>query len=278
MAPNAVLLSLPVMRRAESLELLRRLAPRLSTASDSELDPLAERLGDLPWALTLAGMYLDLRQWIGVADYMQEIDRAGGALQHDAIPEFIQGGLVGSEMDLVCTFLVNWQKIIEGVKIGDRESLAAQHIFYVCGYCAPNFAIPFQLLTEILKSAEGVGEIGLDMGLQQLYILGLISEMRSGPVIHRLLAEFARQQDQLHLAELAPSEKEKHNTLVLIAFALARMSYDAAACGQSQRCKMLRPHIKTAAEFAERSGLKQAVMLWNYLGEHLKTGLRRPVR
>jgi tetratricopeptide (TPR) repeat protein len=267
---NATLYPLSVFQRSESLELLRKLAPRLGVVADGELEPLADRLGDLPWALNLAGMYLDLRQWISPADYMKEIDRAGGALQHEAIPDFIQGGLVSDESDLVSTFLVSWQKIMEGVKLGNRESLAAQQVFFASGYCASNFPIPFQLLLEVLKSAEGVGDQSLDMGLQQLYILGLMGETRNGPVIHRLLAEFSRQQDQIHLASYRPEEQPKHNTLVLISYALARLSFDPNACSGQQICETLRPHVKSAAEFTERAGLKQAGMLWNYLGEYLK--------
>ena len=44
--------------RSDSLALLRTLAPELSGEEDALLEQLAERLGDLPLALDLAGRYL----------------------------------------------------------------------------------------------------------------------------------------------------------------------------------------------------------------------------
>ena len=49
---------LGVLARAESLALLRGLAPRLAGLADAGLDPLAARLGDLALAVDLAGRYL----------------------------------------------------------------------------------------------------------------------------------------------------------------------------------------------------------------------------
>ena len=51
-------LKLDVFTRPQSIELLRKIASRLKDASESELDAIAQRLGDLPLALDLAGCYL----------------------------------------------------------------------------------------------------------------------------------------------------------------------------------------------------------------------------
>ncbi len=46
------------LTRIQSIELLRKLAPRLQKVADNELGELANLLGDLPLALDLAGRYL----------------------------------------------------------------------------------------------------------------------------------------------------------------------------------------------------------------------------
>ena len=48
-------LNLDVLTRPQSRELLRKLAPCLEKVPDDELDAVAERLGDMPLALDLAG-------------------------------------------------------------------------------------------------------------------------------------------------------------------------------------------------------------------------------
>ncbi|RMG86865.1 MAG: toll/interleukin-1 receptor domain-containing protein, partial [Chloroflexi bacterium] len=57
--------------REQSRQLLRKLAPRLNDVDDAELDALAERLGDLPLALDLAGRYLEQNQHLTPAAYLE---------------------------------------------------------------------------------------------------------------------------------------------------------------------------------------------------------------
>ena len=71
------LLPLVTMPRRESLALLRKLASRLEKNADGDLDKIADRLGDLPLALDLAGRYLSDRRGLSLAGFLTELDQAG---------------------------------------------------------------------------------------------------------------------------------------------------------------------------------------------------------
>ena len=64
------------LSRIQSIELLRKLAPRLQKVTDEELDDLADHLGDLPLALNLAGRYLADRTELSIDGYLKELEKA----------------------------------------------------------------------------------------------------------------------------------------------------------------------------------------------------------
>src|SRR5262249_47593390 len=68
-------LPLDLLPRHYSIELLRRYRPD-SAANDPGLDAIADRPGDLPLALHLAGRYLHAyRAEVGLGAYLAELDR-----------------------------------------------------------------------------------------------------------------------------------------------------------------------------------------------------------
>jgi hypothetical protein len=71
---------LGLLKREESLELLRKLAARLREVSDEELGEIGERLGDLPLALELCGRYLYDRPGLGVEGFLKELEEKGVAV------------------------------------------------------------------------------------------------------------------------------------------------------------------------------------------------------
>jgi hypothetical protein len=129
---------LGTLDRLESMVLLRRLAPRLKKAVDDEINGLAERLGDLPLALDLAGRYLEERNELGVEDYLKKL-----ALDHTSLRDWSSDSPTGHITSLEATFRLSWERLLEGAAYGP-----ARRIFCAAAYCAPNVAIPL-LLIEI---------------------------------------------------------------------------------------------------------------------------------
>jgi tetratricopeptide (TPR) repeat protein len=87
-----------------------------------------------------------------------------------------------------------------------------------------------------------------------------MEDAEAGPVIHPLLAEYAR--------ALAISDK---SILTDLAGALVAFASQANEGGLPARFIPFRPHVEVAAPAAEETGIEQAGLLWNELGSHLET-------
>ena len=81
---------LKTLPREKSLVLLRKLAPKLEGAPDKELDDIADRLGDLPLALDLAGRYLKDRRTLSPKGFMEELEQVGSVLEHSALKDWVK--------------------------------------------------------------------------------------------------------------------------------------------------------------------------------------------
>ena len=277
---------LRTLSRAQSLELLRKLAPHLRDVPDEELGKLAERLGDLPLALDIAGRYLHVqrRAELSVAEYLSKLE--GNPLEHRSLQGWAKRAEspTDHDLDVAATFALSWEQVSDPL---------AQHIFRACGYLAPNQPIPPELLLrlagakkddpfEVLRQLLG-GDLGETLGdmlrqlqeqdddpaealgdaLQQLLDYGLLTpaaEDETRLQIHPLLADFARGQD----AEAAESR------LPPLADALVGLAYEALDTGFPARFAPLRSHVERVAEWAEKAGLDDAATLWNNLGAHLQ--------
>jgi tetratricopeptide (TPR) repeat protein len=238
---------LKTLPREKSLVLLRKLAPKLEGAPDKELDDIADRLGDLPLALDLAGRYLKDRRTLSPKGFMEELDQVGSVLGHSALKDWVKHNPTKHEVNLAKTYLQSWDKL---------ESKPAKQLFQACGYCAPNTPIPW----AVLQASAEVEEADLDRGLGRLEDLGLVTLGDKGALVHPLLAEFAR----------AVDEKEKGSAQPGLVSALGDLSNEALEKGLPELFKPLRPHMETAAKAAEKARLEGAGMLWNNLGSHLR--------
>jgi tetratricopeptide (TPR) repeat protein len=243
---------LGLLKREESLELLRKLAPRLREVSDEPLGEIGKQLGDLPLALELAGRYLDERPGLGVEGFLKELEEKG-ALEHTALKDWVQKGHTRHEADLAATFLVSWREL-EG-----EAGRTARRIFYTAGYCAANAPIPREVLAKAVGEEEGEAGQAFDRGLRRLSELGLLGRGEEGATVHPLLGEFGR---------LMGADEAKE-TLEGLAEALADLMYDANESGLPAKGKGLRPHLEAAALEVEAAGLVEAGRLWNSLGYHL---------
>jgi tetratricopeptide (TPR) repeat protein len=241
----------------------RALLEKTSEVSEtSEVwDVLAERLGHLPLALDLAGRYLKRHPRKRVAEYVEELDEV---LAHRSMRRWREdlGNPTGHDLDLMATFALSWEEV---------EDPAAQRLFQMAGYCAPNEPIP----CDLLERAADLNQDACDEALLALTGLGLLTRPPSsggegdvgeevGVIIHPLLAEYART-----LSSLDIDEREAGEDLAVLADALATMTYEANETGLPERFLPLRPHVRAVAGWAEEAGLEDAGALWNNLGCHL---------
>jgi tetratricopeptide (TPR) repeat protein len=160
------------------------------------------------------------------------------------------GNPTDHDLSLAATFAVSWERV---------EDEAARRLFVLAGYCAPNQPIP----CAALERAAGLQREACDGALGILTGLGLLEmeDAAKGPVIHPLLAEYAR-----HLPEAA-------DVLPALAHALAREARAANdrmdQSGSPLHFVPLLPHVRLVAEVAETGGLEDAANLWGNLDYYL---------
>jgi tetratricopeptide (TPR) repeat protein len=244
-------LRLDVFRPGESQEFLRKhLGEGRATAA--ELDALGERLGFLALALQLAGRYLARVRTVTVAEYVGKLEEA---LAHRSMAGWREDlpDPVGHDLDLGTTFAVSWEQL---------EDERARRLFLMAGWCAPNEAIP----CEVLERAAGLEAEECGEALAELVGLGLLEwrEGEAGPRMHPLLAEFARGL----VEEGVPGEAEV-NPVGVLADALGWVAYEANMTGLPATYTPLRTHVEAVAGHAETTKPLVAGSLWGNAGFHL---------
>jgi tetratricopeptide (TPR) repeat protein/DNA-binding XRE family transcriptional regulator len=181
-------LPLDLLPRSDSTELLRRYRPDLASG-DPRLDAIAEKLGDLPLALHLAGRYLlAYRAEVSLEEYLAELDQ----------PELIQhASLLGEGLDgspspthhvqsLAQTFALCLDRLDRNREV-DRVAIA---LLARMACLAPGEAVPRDLLDRTL---EEVTPLRLAAGLRRLSAVGLVEERDGWTRVHRLVAHLLRQ-------------------------------------------------------------------------------------
>jgi tetratricopeptide (TPR) repeat protein len=245
--------SLDSLPRAHSLALLRKLAPRLASAAERDLDAVAERLGDLPLALDLAGRYLGDRRALSVGDFLDELEKAGSALAHSSLRDWTEHNPTRHATDLAATFLLSWDKLQRSAK---PEASRSQGLFCAAGYCAANTPIPWEVFYRLSEAEDGQAQAAVDKSLGQLEDTGLLSLADAGPVIHPLLAEFARLQDRT--AEQSPLPK--------LADGLAEAASAASQTGAVAGMLPLLPHLRQVLGYAAWLEREKMALLASWLG------------
>ncbi len=223
------------LTRIQSIELLRKLAPRLQKVADDELGELANHLGDLPLALDLAGRYLEERTELSIEGYLEELEEAGNALEHTSLKDWVEHNPTNHSTSLAATFALSWDQL------GEADELA-RLLFRTGGYCAPNTPIPRGLL------AKAIGDKGsdqeLDRALRKLESLGLMQPAEGGHRMHTLLAEFACLQDR----------DARESALPALADAMVALTTQALESGLPEKMGPLREHL----EFSCAGNLKSS--------------------
>ena len=244
---------LGLLGRVESLTLMRNLAERLQSIPNDRLEPIANRLGDLPLAIDLAGRYLKDCHVLSPEEFLAELDQEENLLDHKALHDWVEGSPTRHETSLVATFNLSWRQLG-----GDSTTnVRAKNIFQLAGWCAPNTPIPMKLL---MQAVEAERESNFDRSLNRLYELGLLEKSDIGPLIHPLLAVFSR----------ATAEVTDFSTLENIIGKLGELSSQAIQTGIPRNFLPYLPHIIKLCPIAEEYQLKDAATLWNNLGFHYR--------
>ncbi|RPH75833.1 tetratricopeptide repeat protein [bacterium] len=235
----------------KSRELLCKLAPRLNKEAQADLDKIAARLGNLPLALDLAGRYLTDRSSLNPKDYLKALEDEGNALKHSSLKDWVMHNPTEHATNLAATFALSWDRLGD-----DGVDGLAKRIFRFCGYCAPNTPIPVVLLAKAVGTDESKEK--LDQALNRLSLLGMVILTDGRPVLHPLLAEFARMQDEM--ASVLPE----------LANALINIAYQANMTGLPENVKPFREHLEVVARAADARSLPSASSLWSNLAFYLR--------
>ncbi|MBZ0320618.1 MAG: tetratricopeptide repeat protein [Anaerolineae bacterium] len=243
---------LDVLTPAQSRDLLRRLAPHLTTAADPELNDVAEKLGRLPLALDLAGNYIHFRRMTPAA-YLALLDKQKSLVDNRLFTTWaVEAGIINPtdhDQNLYANFDLSWQRL---------TSDAPKRLLIGCGYLAPNTPIPLDLLTVLFDGADDPAETR-DMALIQLDNVGLLNRKEDGlPAIHPLIADFARLQ-----------VGERDDTLTVLVDRMKGMSEVAQDTDIPADFTPLSAHVRRLAEQAELAGNADAGSLWNIHGYDL---------
>ena len=273
------LLELRRLPRQQSMELLQRLAhrgddvaPGVHPLSDAQFDLLADRLGDLPLALDLAGRYLRGRPSVSAGDLAAELQNSGDALAHTALAGWVEmsESPTGHATSLPATFMLSWQRLDTSAPV---DGLAT-YLYRCAGFCAAGQPIPREVFfrlgvraeTQMMAEAGGSKPAAgatlddgaaVDKALWRLDDLGLLAFDTTGATLHPLLAEFSQRLNQ-----------EDHTPLQALVSALNDLAAAAIKSGLIYSFAPIRPHAEAAATAATKANLAEAVLLWAQLGNY----------
>jgi tetratricopeptide (TPR) repeat protein len=251
-------IALDVLRRPESLELLREHQPDAESAA---LDAIAHELGDLPLALHLAGSYLArYRHSTDAAGYLASL-RQASPLAHESL----KGGLLSpTEHDphVARTFAVSYTQLAQAGALGEL----ARALIHGAACLAPGEPIPEALARLALDTqhddtaAEARASLQLGSAITHLIELGLV-QAEAGRTfwVHRLVVAFVRdcmgaalERVQAEVEQLLCAEAERQN-----------------AQRDPSQLRAIQLHLRFVAEAAAPRGDARAANVSHALAEHL---------
>lgn len=233
-------LSLGVLDRQESVELLRKHRPDLS-ADDPVLNAIAQELGDLPLALDLAGRYLKrYERDVSLQEYLAEI-QSQEVLEHESLRKARGISPTKHEMDVWRTFAVSYWRLDEN----NETDGTAVRLLARAAYLSAGALMPDELLSRLLdpygqpNSGPILPATRFRDAVERLREIGLLGEEEAeGYVMHRLVAAFA-------VAEVG-SEADRDTAEK----ACERAALQAYEEGHPSRQETLLPHVRTLADAA----------------------------
>ena len=198
---------LATLPRAESISLLRQLAPHLSVAA---VTPIAAELGDLPLALQMAGHFLAEHPEVTPAAYLAQLQNEQ-ILHHNSLQgAFSRYSPTGHELHVARTFASGFERL-------DRPDLSnrlARRLLATAVCLAPNEPMPAALLTQAVAASVPADQSeAVAAGLKRLLLLGFVTATAGMETIfmHQLIAQFAQES----VASLLPETRGEVETAVI---------------------------------------------------------------
>jgi tetratricopeptide (TPR) repeat protein len=185
-------LPLGSLRRDESLTLLRHHRPDRA-ASDTDLETIAEEVGDLPLALHSAGSFLGRYQTITPTAYLAQL-RQPDLLDHPSLQGWQLTRALSPtqhEQHVARTFALSYDRL-DPVDATDASALA---LLARAVHFAPGQPIPRGLLLATINGRGNTPGVAVQTedALGRLLNLGLLEPNAVGAIrLHRLLAVFVR--------------------------------------------------------------------------------------
>ncbi len=194
--PRAVavdVLPLDVLERPTSIQFLQQLATRLNAA---DADSLASVLGDLPLALQLAGGYLGRYQTMSAAAYLRQLEMGAG-LQH---PSLLGQGTKLSATQHALSVSHAFELSYQQLTLERPVEHTARRMLTCIAHCTSAETLPYALVKQFVPEVDEVVFVDALVRLRELGLL--IKKGADDVTIHRLIAQFVRDQDGGDSAEV----------------------------------------------------------------------------
>ncbi len=219
-------LDLDVLTREDATTLLRSCAPHLNQA---DADMLADRLGDLPLALTQAGAYLDRAQ-LPAADYLRLLDTHAARL-------FERGHAIGHAQ----TIATLWSISLDQLR---AHHPAAVQLLHLCAWLAPE-PIPIDLITSHPQhlpaplATAAADPLAMADTIAALADYSLVRRSTAGLLLHRLVQAVIRE---------SPYPGRRHPLTTVLALLHADLPDDLDLPASWPRWRQLLPHVLAATD------------------------------
>lgn len=256
---GVTMLPLGVLRRAESVALLRKHRPDLAT-DDPNLDALVAELGDLPLALHLAGSFLetyrDEVRFGAPANFLAEL-RSTRLMEHPALAgEDVTPSPTNHVLHVGRTFALSYERL----DAADPRDAQALTLLARAAHFAPGEPIPRELLLQTLEVTEEdrIAARQAAKALNRLTDLGLLERVSADQVrLHRLLAAFVR------------SSATDDAALPVVEQVLLNRAFDLDVEPLPAALPSLRTHLRHVTDAAMHRADERAAHLCNRLGRLL---------
>jgi|CXWK01.1.fsa_nt_gi tetratricopeptide (TPR) repeat protein len=267
-------MSVPTLPRDESRALLRKYLERADPPrreSNTDLDAVAEELGDLPLALILAGSYLATYPSISVAGYLAELRRPGLLVHVSLRNKAGEVSWTKHDMDVGRTFAVSYAQL----QPNDRKTDAAA-VLMLAGaiYLVHGVPFPRELLTGMFK--DNIDPHLPDDALRRLLALGLLERGEGQLRLHRLIAQFVVE-ELLHQQRRGEyTQAEDAATPVMFAahrrvqWAVIGLAYKQNVVGDPRAMRIWHVHLRHVTDDALEREDSIAAILSSNLGSYLQ--------
>ncbi len=249
---------LDVLPREKSVELLGTYRSDLSV-TDREL--IAQELGDLPLALSVAGSYLHTYQEsrLGVPKQYLQALRQVSPLEHSSLQQEGSTYTTGHIEHVARTFALSYEQLTPSEII---DAIALRLLAHVAFFAAGE-PIPRDLLRITMGPEEDEeDEDRFVKALKRVYALGLLTTQQDGAQqMHRLLVMFV----QKRLTTVAASDAQ-----AAVEEAVLHQAQEVNDAGYPAPLLRLQEHLRTVTACASERGDVMAANLNATLGEHLR--------